>query len=92
MFSVFRQPVFLFSDSRKSNYLGPKARGPGNRAGWGWGARAPGLRRAPARVCGAPPAPASSRGRSGCPQPLCWYPLPGVGTAGQGSTGGFQSK
>lgn len=91
MFSVFIQPVFLFSDSRKSNYLGPKARGPGNRAGGG-GARAAGLRRAPARVCGGPPAPASSCGQSGWPQPLRWYPLPGVGTAGRGSTGGFQAK
>lgn len=37
MFSVFIQPVFLFSDSRKSNYFGPKARGPGNRVGVGGG-------------------------------------------------------
>lgn len=49
VFSVFTQPVFLFSDSRKNNYFGPKALGP-----WGAGwveARAPGLRWALARVC-----------------------------------------
>lgn len=28
MVLVFRHPLFLFSDSRKSNYLGPKAHGP----------------------------------------------------------------
>lgn len=30
VFSVFIQPIFLFSDSRKSNYFGPKACSPGS--------------------------------------------------------------
>lgn len=93
MFSVFVQPVFLFSDSRNINYFGPKAHGPENRGeGWDWSPRAKvgpgqGLR-------GPPPLqlPASSCGLSGWPQPLCWHPLPGVGTAGQGSAGGFLSE
>lgn len=61
MFSVFLQPVFLFSDSRNINYFGPKAHGPENRAeGWDWSPRAeagPGqVRREPP-----PPPPAPSQ-------------------------------
>lgn len=32
VFLVFIHPIFLFSDPRRSNYFGPKAHGPGNRA------------------------------------------------------------
>lgn len=39
MFSVFTRPVFLVSDSKKSNYFGPKVHGLGS---WVGRARAPG--------------------------------------------------
>lgn len=50
VFSVFIQPIFLFSNSRKSNYFGPKAHSLGS---WAGRARAVVLRPGPARLCGA---------------------------------------
>lgn len=63
VFSVFTQPVFLFSDSRKSNYFGPKAHSPGSRAGRAeaWSSRDRGAH-------GSQPAV----GMSGWPAPICW--------------------
>lgn len=74
VFSVFTQPVFLFSDSRKSNYFGPKAHSPGSRAGRAeaWGPRLP-----------------ASSWYVGLARPHLLVSLYGVGTARQGSTGGF---
>lgn len=62
VFSVFTQPVFLFSDSRKSNYFGPKAHSPGSRAGRAeaWSSRGRGPT-APSQqlVCRAGPPPSA---------------------------------
>lgn len=53
MFSVFIQPIFFFSNSRKSNYFGPKAHSPGS---WAGRARAMGLRPGPPGAQGSQPA------------------------------------
>lgn len=79
VFSVFTQPVFLFSDSRKSNYLDqkPTAQGAGQAE----------LRPGPPGA-GGPRLPASSW-YVGLARPHLLVSLYGVGTARQGSTGGF---
>lgn len=83
MFSVFIHPVFLFSYSTMSNYLDQKLT-----------ARCAGLVEAEA--------PPGQDLQSPSSNPAVWsvglapghllVSLPGVGTAGQGSTGGFLLK
>lgn len=87
MFSVFIHPVFLFSYSTMSNYLDQKL----TARCAGWVEQSLRLRSHLARICRAP-----------CSNPVVWSvglapghllaALPGVGTAGQGSIGGFLSK
>lgn len=77
---MFTQPVFVFSDSRKSNYIGPKARGLGS---WVGGARTPGWRPGLARPASAGcTAPSQQLWPVGLAPAHLLALLPGVGTAG----------
>lgn len=85
VFSVFIHPV-LFSHSTTSTYLDQKPKA----WGAGWEEQSRGLRPHPARVCRAP-APTQQLWSVGL-APDHLLALPGVGTAGQGSLGGFLSR
>lgn len=86
MFSVFLHPVFLFSHLTMSYYLDQKLRA--RVAGWVEQRLSPRLHQAGSAE---PLLQASSVVCRAGPRPSA-VSLPGVGTIGRGSTGGFLSK